>query len=190
MPSASVLRLAGHLARPLATFISIANGHAFDEALHVFPPCPGDSPPTLREWNSESLWRDAYGDMSGGYLFFAEDYFGDQFAARLGSMFRSSAETGTAVFLAGDLEGWAECILRHPPADAGSALAEDWQRRSDRLKSGKRLLPKVPFVLGGQYDAGNPYAGDAVAGMRFRGYLARQIESLPDGMEITLRITV
>jgi hypothetical protein len=42
-------------------------------------------------------------------------------------------------------------------------------------------VPKIPFVLGGPFEATNLYAADAVKAMRFYGNLASQIRELPDG---------
>jgi hypothetical protein len=51
-----------------------------------------------------------------------------------------------------------------------------------------RLVPKVPFVLGGEIEPGNVYSLNAKEGMRVRGELAVQIRDLPDGARVHYRI--
>ena len=56
------------------------------------------------------------------------------------------------------------------------------------LRSGRRLIPRIPFVLGGEFDVSNLYDGDSVAAMLYRGDMAVQLSDLPDGASITLRV--
>ncbi len=55
---------------------------------------------------------------------------------------------------------------------------------------GKRLLPKVPFILGGKFTVDNLYLLDSITGMKLRGDLARQIKNSPDGTKVTFKIVV
>jgi hypothetical protein len=50
------------------------------------------------------------------------------------------------------------------------------------------LAPKVPFVLGGEFELGNMYAADAGSDLAWRAQLAQQIRDLPDGAEVTLHV--
>src|SRR5579859_1002630 len=71
--------------------------YAFEQALHVFPLASDvTGTMTLEEWNSRTLWRSAYADLTDGLLFFGEDVFGDQFclSARDSTVLRFHAETG------------------------------------------------------------------------------------------------
>jgi hypothetical protein len=67
----------------------------------------------------------------------------------------------------------------------GWPIARDWQRVNGPIRPGQRLVPKKPFVLGGEYAINNLYALDATVSMRFRGELAVQIRDLPDGTTVT-----
>ena len=49
---------------------------------------------------------------------------------------------------------------------------------------GERLVPKVPFVLGGEFDVSNLHPLDSVKAMRFYGNLAVQIRDAPDGTRV------
>jgi hypothetical protein len=50
------------------------------------------------------------------------------------------------------------------------------------------LIPKVPFVLGGEYSVDNLYDADAVSALLYRGDVAAQIRHLPDGATVKLRV--
>jgi len=176
-----------HLGSELIAMLERKNGfYAFESALHVFPltgePVGGSN---LAEWNSDSLWRSDYGDLTSRLLFFAEDVFQDQFCLSSSGVLRFSAETGGTKPIAQSLESWAELILRDDHA-TGWTLAKTWQAENGPLTPGKRLMPKIPFFLGGAYSMDNLWAGDAVEGMRFKADLALQTRNLPDGAQVRI----
>src|SRR5258708_40118394 len=73
----------GRIGEELNGLLRRVNGfYAFESALHVFPSALATRAVDLQTWNSRKLWRNAYGDYTEGYLFFAEDAFGGQFAVK------------------------------------------------------------------------------------------------------------
>jgi len=52
------------------------------------------------------------------------------------------------------------------------------------MKHGHRLSPKIPFVMGGDYEVDFLYSIESVKAMRFRGSVAIQIRELPDGSKV------
>src|SRR5437899_8720714 len=56
--------------------------YAFESALHVFP-ITQDPSDGVEGWNSMSLWRQEYEELSEGFLFFGEDVLQDQFCLAL-----------------------------------------------------------------------------------------------------------
>ena len=180
------------LGAELFQMIEAKNGfYAFEHALHVFPlrsDITGTM--TLEDWNSDTLWRNAYGGLADGFLFFAEDIFADQFclSARQDGILRFSAETGETTLLAESIGRWAELLLSNYKGETGWTLAHEWQSKNGQLQFGQRLHPKIPFVLGGKYQLDNLYADDAVERMLFNGDLATQLKDLPDGAQIRLRV--
>jgi hypothetical protein len=165
--------------------------YAFEQALHVFPigsdiTCTM----TLEEWNSESLWRSAYDDLSRELLFFAEDIFGDQFClSRVQSgVFRFDSERGETDITSDSIEKWAEMILANYRVETGWPLAHEWQRKNGPLQFGDRLQPKIPFVYGGEYSLDNLWSDDAVRGMLFKGEVALKVRDLPPGTQVRLEV--
>jgi hypothetical protein len=177
------------LAGDLLQFLRRKNGfYAFESALRVFPARSWGSEVGLLEWNSSGLWIDAYQGMASGCLFFAEDAFGGQFCIRANGIHSFDPETGALKYIADGLEGWADVILRDYRVLTGYPLCHEWQQIHGQLASGARLVPKIPFVVGGKFSLQNLHALNAVAGMRFRGSIAVQIRDLPDGAPIKLKI--
>jgi hypothetical protein len=180
--SQECVRLAGPLGEELRSVLERKNGfYAFESSLHLFPAGNCGIEMDLDQWNSLELWRTAYGELAEGCLFFAEDIFGGQFCIYRGGICTFDPETGIKERVAASFEEWAGLILDDYPAITGHSLAHEWQARHGRLPSGKRLIPKQPFVLEGAYTLTNLYSVDAVRGMRLRGELALQLRDIPDG---------
>jgi hypothetical protein len=161
--------------------------YTFESALHVFPLASGPlNGATLAEWNSDSLWRNDYGDLTAGLLFFAENILQDQFCLSASGVLRFNAETGGTKPMANSIEKWAEIILEDYDYETGWTFANSWQAENGPLPPGTRLMPKYPFFLGGTYTMDNLWAGDAVEGMCFKADLATQTRSLPDGTPVRI----
>lgn len=178
----------GPRGRELAELLSARNGWlAWHSALLVRPLT--DAPPVLGvcSWNEPSLWKQSYA-VPPDALFFAEDAFGDQFAIVGDRIHFFEGETGEFDDLAGSLEEWATLILEEPHFHTGWPLALEWQETNGPLPLGRRLLPKTPFVLQGEYSVANLWAGDDREGMQFRGRLANQLRDAPDGTPVWIRI--
>jgi hypothetical protein len=180
------------LGTELFEMLKIKNGfYAFEHALHVFPlGLDVTGAMTFDDWNSQTLWRNAYESLADGLLFFAEDVFGDQFCLSKSQegVLRFYAETAEIVFAANSIEKWAELILSDYKLETGWPLAHEWQELNGRLEFGHRLQPKIPFVYGGEYKLDNLWSGDAVKGMLFKAEIALKITHLPDGTRIQLKI--
>lgn len=185
----SLLGLAGSLSRELEKMLYQKNGfYAFESALHVLPSGCQASCIDLESWNQDDSWRKGYGEVVSEYLFFAEDILGEQFALGKKGIYKFDPETAELKLLAASIDEWAARILDDYEYETGYPLAHEWQEQHGLLPAGKRLLPKIPFVLGGGYEVDNLYAADALKGMEFRADIWRQIRDLPDGTEIKLRI--
>ncbi len=181
------LRDAGPRERELHSLLALKNGfECFESALHVFPSNGGDQ--SLEAWNARKLWRDAYEGMADDFLFFAEDAFGNQFAIADDQIVMFDAETGEVEVVASSLEEWARKVLADYDYMTCYPLAHSWQQKNGRLPRNHRLVAKIPFVAGGEFEVSNLYAAEAAKAMRHRGDLARQIRDLPDGASIEFKV--
>lgn len=189
--SLAALRSRGSTFLELAALLSERNGfYAFEGALHVFPfveSSSAEGSTGLEAWNESDLWRNWYHGLVDGMLFFAEDAFGGQFAIRGDEVVSFDPESGDVVTLAISLEGWAKELLSNYRELTGSPIAHSWQTKNGPIPPGKRLMPKIPFVLGGKYDEKNLFPVDAVKGMRYRAELWEQLRDLPDGAQVRLK---
>ncbi|WP_248918438.1 SMI1/KNR4 family protein [Pseudomonas entomophila] len=175
----------------LEALLKHKNGfYAFAGALHVLPASHRhvETGVTLEAWNSPALWRSGYGLNGNDIVFFAEDLFGIQFCLYGNEVLSFDPETAKFSFFADSLEEWASKILADYDYVTGYSLGHAWQTKNGALEQGYRLLPKVPFVLGGKFEADNLYACDATEGMKMRGELAQKIKDLPDGAELKLQV--
>jgi hypothetical protein len=169
------------LGEQLWKVLSRRNGfYALESALHVYPAADSRHPPLA--------WLNAYEDLTAGLHFFGEDIFGNQFVLRGDRVALFDAETGVIEEVARSLEEWAERLLSDDYW-TGWSLAHQWQMQNGPLEPGHRLLPKLPFVLGGQFTAENLYSVAAAEGMNYRAGIALQIRGVPDGADITLKIS-
>jgi hypothetical protein len=188
-PAPALLAPLGPLGLELLGLLRLRNGfYAFESALHVFP-ADGGSEIGLSEWNSEQLWRHAYGPLAESCFFFAEDVFGGQFAIRGEAVVQFDPETGNATEMAATLEEWAQAILDDYEVLTGYPLAHEWQVANGPIPPGSRLVPAISFILGGAFEIENLVLLDAAQGMRLRGEVAQQLHDVPDGAQVSFRIT-
>jgi hypothetical protein len=173
----------------LRALLAIKNGfYAFESALHVFPSSPGDFI-SIEEWNSASLWRHNFEGLADGLYFFAEDIFGVQFYIQNDEVGVFEPETGDKDILASSVDEWASLILEDYCSLTGYPVAHQWQTANGRLAAGRRLTPRVPFVLGGDVSVSNLVDMAAVDGMLVRANLATQIRNLPEGAKVRYKIS-
>jgi hypothetical protein len=176
----------GEIGAQLARLLRQRNGfYAFENALLVRPFGAPSRPRDIATWNQVDLWISLYYRFRlGEMLFFAEDIFGDQFALREGEVVHFDAETASVRVIAGSLGEWAERILADSRCMTAYPFACEWQTIHGPLAPGYRLVPKIPFVCGGEYAAANLAEAEEVDGMAFRAQIANQIRDLSDGSQV------
>ena len=103
-------------------------------------------------------------------------------------MWRFNPESAAREEFANNLEEWAEKILADYSFETGYQLAHAWQEQNGQLPEGHRLIPKIPFIMGGEYEVDNLFALEAVKAMRYRADIWKQIRDVPDGTPIQLKV--
>ncbi|WP_219952097.1 SMI1/KNR4 family protein [Dickeya zeae] len=180
---------ASPLACELITLLKYRNGfYCFESALHVFSFNMVGDDFGIVEWNNNELWIDAYDDMARNALYFAEDIFGGQFCIKNDGIYTFDPETGMFSWLANSINEWCGIVLNEYKFITGYPLAHSWQKMHGLIPSGYRLVPKVPFVAGGDFDINNIYVEKSDKAMRSRANIALQIRDIPDGGHIQLDI--
>lgn len=177
---------------PVQDLFAAMNGfYAFESALHVRGTCPTQRGYSSGQWNDPSLWLSRYDHIrsSGGStpFFFAEDAFGAQFGLSPQGVSLFDPETGDSEIVCRTIHEWAGLVLDDFEYLTGYPVAHQWQVRHGPLRDGDRLVPKRPFVLGGEYSVDNLYPMEAVQSMHLRADIANQIRNLPDGASVRLK---
>jgi hypothetical protein len=177
----------GRLAE-LAALLGRRNGfYCFESALLVLPAQRAVDHPGLLEWNAADGWRSLYSEVPASVIFFAQDLFAGQFGVSPDYVSRLDPESGALSRYAETLEEWAGKILDDFDAETGWPVARDWQKQYGPLQRGHRLLPRLPFILGGDYVAENLVSLPATEAMMKLGQLYQQVRGVPDGTPLTVR---
>lgn len=177
------------LINELSALLSDKNGfYAFESALVVRPMDSDGNPYGIAQWNLTSSWKKEYKINLSDSIFFAEDIFGIQFCLKKDAVYSFNPETAEFKKIGNSLEAWAQWLLADHKFTTGWPLAHQWQVKHGALEPGMRLLPKVPFVCGGEYTVENLYACLDVEGMSFRASIANQLIGVPDGTQIVMKI--
>ncbi len=172
----------------LAPLLALKNGFlAFESALQVYGLGVGE-PHDIASVNEPARWTTHYADLAGDLYFFAQDLFGGQYAVEGAQIVKFDPELGERSFFAASIEDWAGRILRDYDYETGFTIAHEWQQRVRPLKFGERLYPKVPFVLGGEFELDNLWPATPQAMHGFRGFLAQRLHGLPDGTKVRLNM--
>jgi hypothetical protein len=179
----------GYFIGDLCEIYMHTNGfYAFESALHFFAAQKTAYSYGIEEWNDSSGWLAGYKELGQDVFCFAEDIFGGQFIFHQNKVSYFDPETGDKAYLADTLDDWAAIILEDYNVRTGYGLAHAWQKENGSIPSVMRLMPKTPFVLGGEYSTQNLYRIESKRSMHLRSNLALQIYNLPDGAQVKFEI--
>ncbi|NOK61622.1 MAG: SMI1/KNR4 family protein [Chloroflexi bacterium AL-W] len=90
--------------------------------------------------------------------------------------------------MAETLEEWAYYMLDDFITETGYPLVQTWQEQYGTLPPGRRLVPVIPFILGGRFSLENLRPLDTAEGMRQHAMVAQQVCNLPDGADVRVII--
>lgn len=159
----------------------------FESSLHLFSTGNTQKSRGLSFWNDDKGWKSYY-KFNETLLFFAQDVFASQFAISDSGIVRLNPETGKLSYHSESLEQWASKILADYSYETGWKIASEWQKKNGiSLNTDFRLLPKKPFVLGGEYAIDNLVAIDPLSAMEKLGLLYSQIKNIPNGEKIVIK---
>lgn len=165
-------------------YASQNGARAFESCLLILPTTRTTALPTLQDWNAQRGWRKHY-NIPNEIVFFAMDVFAGQFGIdRDGRIHKFDPETGELSSHSSDLEGWATKILSDFDFELGFSAAHQWQRQNRPLDIGSRLLPRQPFVLGGEYSASNLVSWPIHDALEQYANIFRQIREIADGQVV------
>lgn len=154
---------------------------AFESALRFLPMTAASG--GVRARTSMSVWT-TYEAVPSDAVLFAEDAFANPFFVSDDAYRFLDLETGEAQFVGSSLDGFVQALLARWNYFSGFATAHAWQLANGALAPAERLIPTVPFVLGGQFEETNLRAVDADEAIRLRTGLHAQLRGRPDGMKV------
>ncbi|MDI3359360.1 hypothetical protein QQF21_12250 [Lelliottia sp. V89_10] len=77
-------------------------------------------------------------------------------------------------------------VFPYESTDEEIGLLDSWQKLHGAIPPGHRLVPKIPFVTGGEYDIENLYLECTYKSLIARANLALQIRDIPNGNSIKM----
>jgi hypothetical protein len=166
-------------------FISLYNGgYFYSNSLHLYGISPSYPHHDLNQMNA--LISREFGDLASRLFFFGEDLFGNQFGFASGGIIFFNIESAERKPVASDFQDWLDQLGKELDYYTGESLVLN--NSSFQLAWGKRLTPKVPFVLGGDYHKDNLILKDYFENISFNASIARQIHGLPDGTKYKFKM--
>jgi hypothetical protein len=176
----------GRLGAELLELLNALNGaFFFSQSLRLFSTDDCQESYGVDTWNSHHLWRSTYESIPTSLLFFAEDLFGYQFGILDDDIVRFDPETAELSYFASSIDEFANAILEDTNYLTGMSIAIAWQSKYGSIHLRNRLIPQLPFVLGGKFELSNLRSTESAKAMRIRGPIASKIRKLPDGSQIT-----
>ena len=136
-----------------------------------------------------SLLKKEYENIFAGLISFAQDLFGNQFCfdvANKGIVF-FDVETGAKDHIATNFSNWTDVLTERLQYFTGINVLEAWLL-NNHLSFNQRLCPKIPFLMGGEFNVDNLYASVFPNSIKAYANIARQVYDLPDGTPIKLNI--
>ncbi|MDA0910639.1 MAG: SMI1/KNR4 family protein [Proteobacteria bacterium] len=160
----------------------------FNRSLIVYPLSNCGNIPSLFDWNSLNTWKSYYGNLDARSICFAEDIFGGQFCLINDNFYYFDVETAELELISSSLDEWAYKILNDRDYLTGFPLSNEWQLAHGEVSDDMRLIPKIPFFLGGEYKLSNLYLADRLKAIKYRAEIYQQTKSLPDGESVELKV--
>lgn len=117
-------------------------------------------------------------------FFFAEDIFGNLFCRKNSNYYLMDIESGELEYISNNHDKMFQVILQDYNYFTGYSVARRWQELNGFLGKNERLIPKIFFITGGQYEVDNLYAMDRIRALRLRGDLFEQLKDVSDGEKI------
>jgi hypothetical protein len=171
----------------LADLYRTKNGFlAFESSLLVLPTVEWDSIPSLSTWNAPSGWKSCY-ESSNDATFFAMDVFAAQIGITPHEVIRLDLESGEIEHVARNIDEWSSAVLADYSYHTGWTVAHEWQIDNHPLPNGHRLLPKQPFILGGDYVSDNLIARPLEECIRKLSGLYDAVKNTADGEAVTIK---
>lgn len=184
-------RLGCRLPAPLTAILTRQNGGSFNSGvLHLMGACRPYRHADLVTWNNPHDWKAAFAGFDlAGYIFFADDAFGNQFGFRHddvdGSVWRFDIQMGEFTEIAPSVAAFLdEVVVTDGSWLLGADLLESFRESGAALQTGQHLSLIMPGLLGGSMEPENLRPIDPATNLYLAGQVVTQIKPLPPGTEV------
>ena len=176
------------LPRDYAAFLQVVNGCiAYGGGLHIRGASRKPDWHSLRQaWFGEGCLSQTYAEVSDDDVPFAQDYLGDQFLLRSGSVLRLRAETGEVEDLAVDWREFLWAAAANPSDVLSLQLLQRFRGEGKSLPPGQLLSVYPPLCTKEAAGGVSLKAIPVCERIRFLADLAAQIRDLPDGSKVRM----
>lgn len=134
-------------------------------------------------------WNDWLSEkVSAGLFFFADNILGESFCFYEEKFWKYDFESGDLEYISDDFIEFVNKIVQDYNYYSAHSLAQQWQSIHGKIDFDSVLMPKIPFVLGGEYTLDNLYLVNIYDAIEFKIYLNRKIKNLEDGEKIKFKL--
>ena len=136
-----------------------------------------------------STFKEHYSSLVENLYFFGQDVFGNPFAFEKGKVVFFNLESGKKEILANNFKEWLDVLYNDLDYYTGESLVyelDDIQKQ--QLTLNKRLCPKYPFILGGEYNINNLVLKGYIENISYNADIAKQVYNLPEGSKMKIVI--
>jgi len=136
-----------------------------------------------------SIFKKHYQNIVDDLYFFGQDIFGNGFAFEKESVIFFNIESGQKEKLANSFDDWLDVLYNDLDYYTGESLAYELNDSvREELSKDKRLCPKYPFILGGEYTSDNLVLKRYLDNISYNSDIAKQVYNLPKGSKVKIVI--
>lgn len=170
------------------SFIEGTNGgYFFDYSLHIYG-FNNELNCHSYQYVNDLIENEYKSLLPKGLSCFACDVFGNQFGFGKKGIFFLNIETAEHEMIAPDFNGFINVLESEADYFTGFPILEKWNVQGNKMEVNERLVPLRPFVIGGGYEVQNLYQMEFQKVIKYNANIARQINDLPDGQEIAIKL--
>ncbi|WP_340067099.1 SMI1/KNR4 family protein [Ascidiimonas aurantiaca] len=169
-------------------FIKVHNGgYFYHNSMVLFGFSDQESQFNIIHMNE--LFKKYYQNLANGLHYFGQDIFGNAFAFENTKIIFFNIESAQKEVLADSFKEWLDLLYKDLDYYNGESLAYDLNDNDrKKLVKEKRLCPKYPFILGGDYSMINLVLKDYKENLSFNASIAKQVHNLSEGSQIKIVI--
>ena len=161
----------------------------FDGALYVRNNFSTSVFHSIGDWNEYSLWKKFFPeDKLKEVYFFADNILSYQYGIYDEKVVMLNPEDSSLEIVASSLDEWFSVIKSDKVTYLYSDILEEWESRNGKILLGEKLIPSIPFIIGGDYELDIFIKCTELEAMRYYSQYAKTLYKLPDGNVVKLKI--